>query len=212
MTTTEHLLYGFDPLCGWCFAFRPTMAAIVAHYPTVPIVLAYGGLVVGERVRPIRHDRDYLIAGLAEVQRVSGVAAGAAYYEGLLQAGTYISNSEPPCRAITVVRQLAPERVYAFADSLPHALYVRGLALDDADVLAELVAAQGIDVEPFLKRWDSDAARSATRQQFALARAQGFSTYPTLIYERDGQLYPIAKGYLAPDAAVAQIAQVRAGA
>ncbi len=209
MTTNERLLYGFDPLCGWCFAFRPTMAAIVQHYPDLPITLAYGGLVVGERVRPIGLDRDYLIAGLAEVQRVSGVAAGAAYYAGLLQAGTYISNSEPPCRAITVVQQLAPERAYAFADSLPHALYVRGLALDDADVLAELVAAQGIDAEPFLKRWDSDAARSATQQQFAQARAQGFSTYPTLVYERNGRLHLIAKGYLAPDAAVAQIATLQ---
>lgn len=37
ITHDERLIYGFDPLCGWCFAFRPTMHAIREAHPDVPI-------------------------------------------------------------------------------------------------------------------------------------------------------------------------------
>ncbi|NJL32902.1 MAG: hypothetical protein HC893_02425 [Chloroflexaceae bacterium] len=74
--TQERLIYGFDPLCGWCFAFRPTMRAVTATHSDLPITLAYGGLVVGARVEPIAAMRDYLRRGLAQVQAVSGATAG----------------------------------------------------------------------------------------------------------------------------------------
>ncbi|NJO05290.1 MAG: DsbA family protein [Chloroflexaceae bacterium] len=184
--TQERLIYGFDPLCGWCFAFRPTMRAVTATHSDLPITLAYGGLVVGARVEPIAAMRDYLRRGLAQVQAVSGATAGPQFYNGLLAEGTYISNSEPPCRAIYVVEHLAPNRAYAFADTLPYTFYGQGQPLDNADVLAALATAQGIDAAQFVQMWHSSAAIEGTQHAFQRARAAGIHTYPTLIYERDG--------------------------
>lgn len=205
----ETIVYHFDPLCGWCFAFRPTMQAIRAAYPDLPIVLRYGGLVVGARVSPIANTRDYLINGLAEVQRRAGVAAGSAFYEGLLAEGSYVSNSEPPCRAILVMQQLAPERAYDFADALPETFYVHGRPLDDPAVLAELAAAQGVDPAEFLRRWQSDEARTELQRAFAATRASGLTTYPTLLYQNGGTATLIVQGYMAPEAAVERIAGLR---
>lgn len=209
MGASERLLYGFDPLCGWCFAFRPSMRAVREAYAALPITLMCGGLVVGERVRPLAQDRDYLIQGLAAVQRTTGVRASEAFFSGVLAEGSYVSNSEPLCRAITVVEQLAAQQAYDFADSITHAFYERGLAPDAPDLLAELAAAQGVDAATFLQHWHSDAARIATQERFREAQQQGFVSYPTLVYERDGQRLLVGRGYLTPAAAVAGVAAAR---
>lgn len=209
MATDETLIYGFDPLCGWCFAFRPTMSAIVAAHPDLPVQVRYGGLVVGERVQPIAASRDYLIQGLAEVRRRAGVTAGERFYAGLLAEGRYVSNSEPPCRAVYVVQQLAPERAYAFADALPEAFYGRGLPLDSGETLAELAVGLGIDGAAFLQMWQSAEARAGTQAAFAQARADGLAMYPTLWYQRSNRRNLVAQGFLPPDDAVARIADLR---
>jgi putative protein-disulfide isomerase len=205
----EKIIYHFDPLCGWCFAFQPTMRSVREAYPELPIALRYGGLVVGERVAPIANSRDYLINGLADVQQRAGVAAGPAFYEGLLAEGSYVSNSEPPCRAILVMQQLAPERAYDFAAALPDIFYVHGRPLDDPDVLAELAAAQGVDPAEFLRRWQSAEAREELQRAFAATRASGLTTYPTLLYQNGGTLTLITQGYMQPGAAVERIARLR---
>jgi putative protein-disulfide isomerase len=207
--TGEELLYGFDPLCGWCFAFGPTIRAIAAAHPDLAVRLRRGGLVVGERVAPIATSREYLINGLEQVRRTAGVEAGRAFYDGLLAEGSYISDSEPPCRAITVMEQIAPESVFGFAVDLPDIHYVRGLPLDDADVLAELAAAHGADAEEFRRRWPSGEARLATQAGFEEARAQGFVSYPTLLYRRGERAVIVARGFLPPAAAVDRIAKLR---
>ncbi|MCU0490126.1 MAG: DsbA family protein [Chloroflexaceae bacterium] len=210
-TNDEALFYGFDPLCGWCFAFRPSMQALTDAHPDLPVELAYGGLVLGERVQPISVMRDYLINGLNQVRQTAGVAAGDAFYNGLLAQGTYVSNSEPPCRAIYVMEQLAPQGAYAFADSLPHAFYGRGLPLDDGDVLAELATAQGADGDEFLRHWRSDEAKQGVQEAFMQARAAGVSMYPTLFYRRGQQLTPLVRGFMAPAELVARVTALRRG-
>lgn len=207
--SSEQLLYGYDPLCGWCFAFRPTMAAVRAAFPDLPITLVMGGLVVGERVAPVSQSREYLISGLEQVRRTAGVSAGDAFYGGLLKEGTYISNSEPPCRAVYVAQQLASQHAYAFADALPEAYYVHGLPLDDASVLAELATQHGIDGEALVHHWQSDAAKQGVQQAFREARAAGFNSYPTLAYQR-GERAQMVGHYMRPEQAVAQIATLRA--
>lgn len=208
--TDEELLYGFDPLCGWCFAFGPTIRAIAAAHPDLPIRLRRGGLVVEERVAPIAASREYLINGLEQVRRTAGVAAGRAFYDGLLAEGSYISDSEPPCRAITVMEQIAPAGVFGFAVDLPDIHYVGGKPLDNAEVLAGLAAAHGADPDEFRRRWASDEARAATQAGFAATRAQGFVSYPTLLYRRGRQVAIVARGFLPPAAALDRIAGLRA--
>ena len=210
--SNERLIYGFDPLCGWCFAFRPSMHAIRAAHPDLPITLIMGGLVVGERVAPIAEMRDYLKSGLEQVRRTAGVVAGAAFYNGLLAEGTYISNSEPPCRAIYVAQQIAPEQVFDFADALAEAMYIRGLPIDNEAVLAELATAHGINAAALLEGWRSDAAHRGLQRAWAIARAAGFNSYPTLVYQRGEQLTLVAQGFAPPAQAVERVTQLRSTA
>lgn len=210
METQETLIYGYDPLCGWCFAFRPTMHAITAAYPDLPVTVVYGGLVVGARVQPVSASRDYLIKGLAQVARTAGVQAGPNFYNGLLAQGTYISNSEPPCRAVWTMQQLAPApAAYRFADALPQTYYGDGLPLDDEDVLGGLAEAHGTPRDDFVALWQSEAAKQGTQAAFQQARQIGIASYPTLLYQRGNAVGLVARGFATPADAVATVAALR---
>lgn len=207
----EELIYGFDPLCGWCFAFGPSYRAIRAAHPDLPVRMRYGGLVLGERVGPIAGHRDYLLRGLEQVRRTAGVAAGPAFLDGLLAEGAYISDSEPPCRAIYVMEQLAPAAAAAdFAADLPDIHYVDGKPLDDVDVLAALAARHGADPAVFAELWLGDGARAGVQQAFAAARAFGITSYPTVLYHKGDRLQPVAQGFAPPAAAAARVTALRA--
>jgi hypothetical protein len=50
--TRPILLYGFDPLCGWCYGIAPAVRAVAAAFPGLEIRLVMAGLVTGDRVGP----------------------------------------------------------------------------------------------------------------------------------------------------------------
>ena len=46
------LVYGFDPVCGWCYGMVPALRRVRADHPYLPVRLVMAGLVTGERVGP----------------------------------------------------------------------------------------------------------------------------------------------------------------
>jgi putative protein-disulfide isomerase len=200
------VVYGNDPLCGWCFAIGPEL--IEAKRRTTDRFdwhVECGGLVVGDRVHPVAQDREYLVAGLAQVAAVSGRQASAAYFDGLLADGTWVSNSEPSCRAVIVVRELAPDRVIEFSHGLTDALYLDGREPDAPDTIRDIADGVGVDGDLVVTRWSAPAARDATVAAFAHARAIGVTTYPSLFVDVGGGLAPIVAGWSPADAIVAAL-------
>ena len=101
------LVYGFDPICGWCFGFRSAVASLRKSLAgRVSWRLASGGLVTGERITPIGETRDYLVRGMAMVEARTDARFGAGFTKGLLAQGTWVSTSEPGCRAVLLVQRL----------------------------------------------------------------------------------------------------------
>jgi putative protein-disulfide isomerase len=176
------IVYGFDPLCGWCFGFAPAFAQVRRELDgEVAFRVAAGGLVVGERRRAVRHDADYLRAGLARVREVTGVAAGPAFAD-LLARGEWVSDSEPVCRAMWVARELGgDDAAIALGTALSRAFYADGREPDDPAVVDELARALGLD--GLLRRWDTEEARRGTARWWAASRAAGLTTYPSLLLD-----------------------------
>ncbi len=193
---TPTVVYGNDVLCGWCFATGPAiLEAKRSLGDTVRWRIECGGLVTGERVRPIGLDRDYLIAGLERVEEVTGRQAGAGYRERVLDVGTWVSDSEPAARAVLTAQAMAEEVAVEFSHWLTDALYLEGRVPDDADVLRDAAAAVGIDGDELVARWATPDAVAATEKAFAGARAMGVTTYPSLFLEDGGELVPLLAGY-----------------
>lgn len=91
----DRIIYGFDPLCGWCFGFTPALRKLTELRPDIPIDLCLGGLVTGERVRPYAEMSDYIRGASKRLASVTGQALGEAFFERLLSRLDVIASSTP---------------------------------------------------------------------------------------------------------------------
>lgn len=203
------MVYGVDPLCGWCFAIGQALAqARTELADEVRWEVALGGLVVGERVRPVREDAAYLRAGFAAVEQASGRRPGEAYWRDVVEPGTWVSDSEPAVRAVVAARDLAgDDTAIDVAHRLTDGLYLEGRTPDDPDQVERVGEAGGVGGEALLGRWRSPEAAEAVQREYARARGLGVTTYPSLFVRSagGGPLTPVLAGYAPADKIVAGV-------
>jgi protein-disulfide isomerase-like protein with CxxC motif len=113
-----------------------------------------------------------------------------------------VLDHEPACRAIAVAARLAPpSAVLTVFRALQHAHFVASLDVGDGSVLANLCAAvladQGvaIDAPGFHALWSGFDAIKRTRDGFAMLRALGIRSCPTLLLDTGAELVELSAGY-----------------
>lgn len=204
MTT---LVYGFDPICGWCFGFRTAVASLRQSLAgRVRWRVACGGLVTVARITPIGQTREYLQRGMAMVEAGTDARFGEGFTKGLLAQGTWVSTSEPGCRAVLLVQTLeGSEKALDFGDELSRAFYVDGRPTDDVDSLKRVAQKTKVDASRLLEAWSAPGAEHQTWQAFSKAREEGVSSYPSMFLDRGRGLEPVVSGCLPADEALARI-------
>jgi len=187
------LLYVADPMCSWCYGFAPSLAAVRARWPELPLRLVMGGL---------RRDGEALDATLRaklqhhwdEVARRSGQPFSPAG----LQREHWLYTTEPACRAVVTVRELEPGRELDMLTAIQTAFYAEGRDVTDTAMLADLAEGLGMARAAFVQGFERPAIRSATAEDFAFAQRLGISGFPALAAVRDGQGQLVAPGWVAP--------------
>jgi putative protein-disulfide isomerase len=200
------VVYGNDPLCGWCFAIGPEIASAKKILNgLVNWQISCGGLVTGQRVRPIALDAQYLRSGFAQVRAACGREPSEAYWENVVNEGTWISNSEPVCKAIFAVQchaettgsaESAASLAIDFSESLSDALYVGGKLPDDPHNIEQLSLSLGLDGKAIVQFWSSDEAKKLTQLKFSQAREFGVESYPSLFILHRDSVFPIGTGFM----------------
>ncbi|MGY2131573.1 DsbA family protein [Hymenobacter sp. HD11105] len=191
------LLYIFDPLCGWCYGMTPVVQRVRTDMVgQLQVSVLSGGMVTGERVAPLGAKWNYIKNAFQDVERAAGVQFGDAYLQ-LGEEGTNIQNSEPPCRALTVFRQLNtdPSRTIDFAHDIQQAHYFHGQDLNDLTIYTKLIAPYGLDDTEFQRRLALPETVTATRQEFAAVERIGVQGFPTTILRVGQQGYVLARGF-----------------
>ena len=178
------LHYIFDPLCGWCYAAAPLIAA-ARRVPGLEIALHGGGMMNGRAITP--EWRDYVIPHDQRIAQLTGQPFGADYFDVLLRDTSAVMDSAPPTTAILASEELAG-RGLDMLQRLQRAHYVEGRRIADTSVLAQLAQELGLDPAGFEAAFARLAGR-ATEQHFSesrqwLARSGG-QGFPTLALERD---------------------------
>jgi putative protein-disulfide isomerase len=195
------LIYGFDPLCGWCYGFAPAMRAVVAAYPDMPVVLAMPGLVTGPRIGPYAEMEDYIRGASARLQTVTGRAPSEAFFAHIATPGV-MGDSHPPIAAIAQVTEAVPEAELAFAHAVCEAHFERGADLNRAETYAEVAGVLGLGLRPD----PGDTARAAARMR--ADADHGIASFPTLIVATGTRAIALPSLY-DPRAVVAAVGRAR---
>ena len=190
------LLYFFDPLCGWCYGFSATMKKVEEFYSDDFQIEVYsGGMIRGERVGMLSAIADYIKESLGRVEEMSGVRFGEAFKQKLNGDGDLFLSSDPPSKALAVIKKHFPEKALKYAEALQALVYEQGKNSDDREALADLAHSFGMEKSAFIQEWESEDSLKWAEEDYYMSHSFGVQGYPALIAEAGGQYYLIAKGF-----------------
>lgn len=190
------IFYVYDALCGWCYGFGPVIEKFQDNYgDRVKLEVLSGGMVVGSRVGPFSNMANYIRQAVPRLTEITGVQFGEAYFTQVLDKGTYISNSEPPAIALSILKEQAAEKPITLAHRLQKLQFVEGHDLNRVETYLPLAAAYGLDAETFKQKFASDDYRFKAQQEFQLVQSWGIAGFPAVVCQLPNGLHLVANGY-----------------
>ena len=196
MTTRSKLTYVYDPLCGWCYGFSPVIQQVKNHYQKqLEVQVLSGGMAIGDRAAPIGGMYGYIKQAYHVVEERTGVTFGPGFVE-VLEEGTYQYDSEPPCIALTVFKDLSDQHPIDIAHAIQRTLFYDGEDLNEVSTYLPLATHFGVDTDEFAQAFQDETYRQRTYQEFQQAQQLGVQGFPTLLYQDEQQQGAIARGFM----------------
>ena len=187
----RRVLYFADPMCSWCWGFSPVIVAIAAACAgRVPLRLCAGGLRAGETKPMDERSRAYVRHHWEEVAAQTGQPFDFAFF----QRERFVYDTEPACRAVVAMRNLAPDAALAYLATVQRAFYAENRDVTQEDVLAEL-AAPFAAADDFRVVYRAPEVHEATQADFRLVHGLGIQGFPTVVLQHDRQLMALTTGW-----------------
>jgi putative protein-disulfide isomerase len=185
------LIYVGDPICSSCFAFASEIKEVKKEFDQIlDFQLVLGGL-RPFGTEPITTMRDYLQPHFDNLARITGLPI----HSEILGDSSFILDTEPPSRAVVVIRELAPEVEIEFYERVQRAFYLDNSNTNHVETYLGFVEDFGIEKEVFKNRFESNEVKELVKSDFQLAREMGVRSFPTLLLESNGQVLIISEGF-----------------
>lgn len=201
------LLYFANPMCSWCWGFRPSLAAVRERWPELPVTVALGALDPGRASRPMgSKDKAYVREHWQRVRESSGQPFDFAFFE---REG-FVYDTEPACRAVAIVRRAYPALAFDFLGRLQELFYASNVDITDPARLREAAAEFGVDGESFDAAFGSSSAAAEVRREWHETARLGVTGYPTLVWLHGGRARLASLGWQPPAQLVAELERLGA--
>jgi putative protein-disulfide isomerase len=223
--TTEHAIqlhYFFDPLCGWCYASAPALAAVAKAYPGA-LRMMPSGLFADGNARPVAAMADHAWRNDTRISELTGQRFTEAYRDKVLLKPDGVFDSGPATRAVVALGELSPALEPRFLHAVQLARYIEACdtALPDEVAAVATAVAQvenlSLDSAAFALRLAGDkdlAARTNARiaeTQTLMARLPSGGVPQLLVTARGrGEVLHGAPLYSGADEVLRTIAEVEA--
>jgi len=199
------LIYIGDPMCSWCYGIAPELEELKTHYEeelTFEIIM--GGL-RPYNTQAITELKDFLIEHWEEVESRSGQE----FNSEILNSSNIPYDTEPPSRAVAIVRSMNPSKAFDFFHACQKAFYYENLNLNEVASYKNAIKTAGLDFQSFKTKFESAEWKAKIKEDFERAGKLGVRSFPTILLEKNNELYVISQGYSKKEDMVKRIQKVR---
>lgn len=193
MTGNRRLIYVHDPMCSWCWAFRPVLDCVTGTLDdSVGLTRWLGGL-APDTAEPMPDAlRETLKATWRRIQEhVPGTHFDFGFWEeNVPKRATYRA-----CRAVIAAREQDPSYESPMIDAIQRAYYLERRNPSERDVLIDLARGLGCDTASFAEALDDDRTQSQLDDERQLAASIGARGFPSLYLAIGNQLHPLPTSY-----------------
>lgn len=188
----QTLLYIADPLCSWCYGFRDEITKLKDHYSEeLGFSLIMGGLRPGGGEEWNDSFKNMLRHHWEQVQERSGQP----FNYDLLSWDHFNYDTEPPCRAVRVVRDLAFGREFDFFKAVQSAFYAENKDTNQLESYRAICDQLEIPFAEFSDLFLSEEYRDKAREDFQFSAALGVRGFPSVVFRAGDRYGVVTRGY-----------------
>ena len=195
---TAHLYYIHDPMCSWCWGFRPTLEVFLQR---LPAHIGFSRLLGG-----LAPDTDEPMPETLRLQlqdtwrRIQQRLPDTRFNFDFWHNNTPRRATYPACRAVIAARGLEPAAEDPMILAIQRAYYRQARNPSEDSVLIDLAAGIGLDRARFQGLLGAAETQRRLEQEIRYVRQLGVHSFPSLVLNRGDEYWPLAVDYQSPDA------------
>jgi putative protein-disulfide isomerase len=206
---SSKLYYIYDPMCSWCWGYRPVWDLLQQHLPkSIAVEYVAGGLAPdSDCAMPI--DQQQMIQNH---WRTIEQKLGTRFNHDFWRDNTPRRSTYNACRAAIAAHKQSCQK--PMVEAIQQAYYLRALNPSDVDVLVSVAkelneqTSHTLDVAQFITDINSLETNKELAKQVSLARELTQQGFPSLVLEIDGVIQQIPLDYSDYKATLAYIQKV----
>jgi len=199
------LIYVHDPMCSWCWAFRPALDSLNANLPDdLQLEYLLGGL-AKDTDDPMPRDLRHQIQNHWHTiqTQVPETKFNFDFWEKCQpRRSTY-----PACRTVLVAKTQDIHFQEPMIQAIQHAYYLQARNPSDTDTLINLAEEIGLDIDKFSAELHSDETQFLLKREIVFARQIGGNAFPMLLLGNNNSYHQILINYTHPENMLNEIDQ-----
>ncbi|ABV85858.1 DsbA family protein [Shewanella pealeana] len=188
-----NLYYVYDPMCSWCWGYRPTWLALQSKlqitYPELNIEYRLGGL-APDSDEPMPDDMQHFLQRTwLQIAEQLDTQFNFDFWQNCQpRRSTY-----PACRAALLARDVGLEQEMILA--IQQAYYLEAKNPSDTEILVTLAGELGLDETLFTKALLSETTKVKLDEEVSRSRHLPIEGFPSLVLLVNGEFFLIELDY-----------------
>ena len=200
------LFYVHDPMCSWCYAFDFSLTALQKKLPDfIRIKKIIGGL-APDTTQPMPVELQQNIQ--QTWRRIEQTVPNMLFNYDFWTINIPIRSTYPACRAILAARQQGADFEDKMIGAIQTAYYQKAKNPSLTSTLVQCALEVGLAVDKFENDLTSVEIEEELQNEIATARSLSVISYPSLLLEHGGRLFPVSVDYLDHVTMIREIASI----
>ena len=188
------LIYIYDPMCSWCYAFNSSLQALQKDLPsTIRFSYLLGGL-APDSTEPMPIDLQNTIQ--QAWKRIEKTVPNLQFNYDFWKLNTPIRSTYPACRAILAAKKQGVEYETKLLHAIQTAYYQKARNPSLQKTLQSCAIEVGLDTDTFIRDLNSQTINIELNKEIEFARNLGVASYPSLCLMLNKKQFNIDIDYL----------------
>jgi putative protein-disulfide isomerase len=197
------LYYIHDPMCSWCWAFKPTWHKVLKELPShINVNYLLGGLAPDNDLPMPLETQKYVQNNWIKIQKVvPGTEFNYDFWTlNEPRRSTYLS-----CRAVISAKKQHSDFEVLMTEGIQNAYYLNALNPSNEDTLINIARDIGLNEESFKEDLKSSKTNNLLLDQIHTTKTMPISGFPSLVLVKENNLERVKIDYLNSNYIINQI-------
>ena len=188
------LYYIHDPMCSWCWAFRPTWNKVVKALPSnINVSYLLGGLAPDSDIPMPLETRKYVQENWMKIQEVF---PGVEFNYDFWSLNEPRRSTYPACRAVISARMQHSKFEVLMTEGIQNAYYLNAQNPSNEDTLIKIALEIGLNKEVFITDLASEAVNKTLLNEINEIKTLPVNNFPSLVLVKERTLKRLEVDYL----------------